>query len=117
MKFKEVRKSDWFKKPEMTGHIWAKEKVELIEKEMAKFTTVKQKSFLKSVFDFNSTDWYYFQVTISKNFVKRVKYVVKRFGKEDNKVLLRYAQMKGGFFNDSLIDSLKDIVRKELSQG
>ncbi len=64
--FENVRTQKWFKQTKMMGHVWAKEKIELIES----YVTKENIKLWSQLFEIESTDWSYFS-NISKSYIDR----------------------------------------------
>jgi hypothetical protein len=98
-----VEFADWYVKPEMMGHIWAKEMVDLVKKAVGKYgKTTKQKDLINHCFQLNNTDWHYWQLHLSKKFINTFQYVAKRIDKETPLFLLNYVNNRSGCLKNEL---------------
>lgn len=98
-----VESSDWFTKPEMMGHIWAKEMVEYVKVWYKKnVKTKEQKKLVDFCLSLNSTDWHYWQMSLTKKSLSQLQYVLRRLGKESYVNLLGHLWTTSGCLKDEL---------------
>lgn len=115
--FKKLKsdKKSWYYKPGMMGEIWAKEKVDMIETVCAKYAKTKlQKFIIKNSFDFERTDWNYFQVHLSKKYVGLVRNMCRQVDKYKKNMasLLYQLNRKEGVLKTSLTWALEWLAYK-----
>lgn len=97
-----VESSDWFVKPEMMGHIWAKETVSLVKEMIEKYVkTPVQKALCKCCLNLDSVDWHYWS-QLTKKYIATFRYVVKRIEKDCPVALLHYVNTISGCLKNEL---------------
>ena len=92
----------------MVGERMAIEKVDEIENLLKKIVkTKKQKILASALFDFNKTDWNYFAMGVTKNFLKRCSYILRRIDKQNIYDLYCWDLNKGAMMKDRIVHILE----------
>jgi hypothetical protein len=103
-----VESADWFVKPEMMGHIWAKQTVETVKALVAKYAkTNPQKHLAKYCLPLESTDWHAWS-QVTKKSLNILRYVLRRLHQQDPVTLLYYVNATQGCLKDELTWYLED---------
>ena len=101
-------KTSFYNNPEMVGHRWAIEKVDLIEAMLNKnATSPKQKLLASALFAYDTKEWHYFVNTISKKYINSCSYVLKRANKATPYELYNWYSMKSGLMKTELTHMLE----------
>jgi len=99
-------KNSFYNKPEMAGHHWAKETLDIanaIIKDPKLNKTKIQKFIIANAFRFTpDIDWHYFVNRISKKYVALVKHALKRTTKQNAVGQLSWIESRGGMLRDDL---------------
>ena len=80
MKFTKTRKSDWFKKPGMVGHMVAQETVALAEEVITKYAKTKRTRHVANYVIKDITEWNYW-INVSKKEINLLRWVLRRLEK------------------------------------
>ena len=80
MKFTKTRKSDWFKKPGMVGHMVAQETVALAEEVITKYAKTKRTRHVANYVIKDIADWNYW-INVSKKEINLLRFVLRRLDK------------------------------------
>ena len=80
MKFTKTRKSDWFKKPGMVGHMVAQETVALAEEVITKYAKTKRTKHLAKYVIKDITEWNYW-INVTKKEINLLRFVLRRLDK------------------------------------
>ena len=103
MKFN-VETADWYVKPEMAGHTWAKDMVAYFKAWWTRnVRTEEQKALAEYCLQTNSVDWHYWCCYITKKSLSQLQYVLRRLGKESYVNLLSHLNRTSGCLKDELI--------------
>jgi hypothetical protein len=105
--FGAVRSVDWYKKPEMMGHNWAKEKVDTIEAAIGKHNVTNfQKYIIANTIDFEQTDWHYFDKWSNKD-IRLLAYVLKHSRSKTAYELYRWHEQNSAMWKSDLHHALE----------
>jgi len=102
MKLK-VESESWFVKPEMMGHVSAKEQVIKVKELASKYAKRNlQKEVLTWSVDLDSTDWHVWHFLLTNKYIDQIRYVLRRVGKAEWLSLLWHHYATSGCLKDSL---------------
>jgi len=98
-----VESAEWFVKPEMMGHIWARTTAEQVKAWWTKnVKTTEQKALAEYCLAINSVDWHYWCNHITKKSLSQLQYVLRRLGKESYVNLLDHLNRTSSCLKDKL---------------
>ena len=109
-------KSSFYNKPEMAGHHWAKETLDIanaVVKDPKLHKTKIQKFIIANSFRFTpDIDWHYFVNRISKKYVALVKHALKRTTKQNVVGQLNWIESRSGMLRDDLQKTMNALAYK-----
>ena len=107
--FTKIKKDpeSWYNEPQMRGHTWAKEMLDMVERIVNKNSgTDWQRYIIDNVFDFNISGkdtWHYFIThVITKKYLAHTQFVLRNGGKMSALQLLWWRSRKSGYLKDDL---------------
>ena len=116
MNYDYLKKKSWYKKPEMMGHTWASEMIDIVNailKDPKLNRTKLQKYIISNSFRFDKDlKWNYFTNQLSKKYVSHVKHMLKRLTKSSVLRELVWLEHRTGVLRSPLEKALRVLAYK-----
>lgn len=113
-------RNSFYNKPEMSGHYWAKDMLDLantIVKDPRLNKTKIQKYIIANSFSFDKgLDWHYFVNRLDKKYIAHVKHMLKRLNRQNVLNELRWLTQRTGMLRTPLEKAL-NVLAYHLDQA
>lgn len=96
-------KASWYNNPGMRGERIAIETIDMIEDLLKKVVkTKKQKLIASLLFDYTATTWNYFVINVSKSYINKCSYILRRIDKQTPYELYVWHKSKTGIMKTEI---------------
>ncbi len=116
MNYDYLKKQSWYKNPEMMGHRWAAETIDMINtiiKDPRLHRTKLQKYIIANSFRFDKDlKWSYFTNQVSNKYISHVKHMLKRLTKENILSQLKWLEQRQGLLRTPLEKAMRVLAYK-----